>query len=732
MDDGVGAATSSTFNLTVRPVNDEQSLDTNTGLTLSEGGTDTITNTQLATNDVDNTAAQLVYTVDATPGNGTVYLSGVALNAGDTFTQADIDGGLITYTHDGGETTSDSFDVTVDDGAGTTTSSTFNFTVTPVNDEQSLDTNAGLTLSEGDTATMTNTQLSSSDVDNTAAQLVYTVDAATTNGTVYLSGIALNAGDTFTQADIDGGQISYTHDGGETTSDSFDVTVDDGTGATTSTKFNFTVTPVNDAPQTNPDGYTLDEGATLTITAPGVTSNDTDAENDLLLVNVVTGPAHGTLTVNADGSFTYTHDGSETVSDSFTYQAADGNGGFDMATVSLTINPVNDTSVAVDDSLVVSEDGILHGASVLENDLDAESDALTAELVSGPSHGALTLNPDGTFTFQPEAEFNGSDSFQYRVNDGTDMSATATVHLNVAPVNDIPVGVEDAFRVANVDTLVIDGLGVLLNDADVDGDALSVVLLTAPSSGRLSLRPDGSFTYEPDLLFTGEVKFTYLATDGNATSDPVEVTIEVERFGTTLGIDGDESNNDGEDEQEQESSQLAAGLAPALRVEAKEIDRSVPAAARVLFQGPDELDGVVGQVEFLELPREELQELNFAQHETFKQVCVSVQSGENVAEIPVQVFDTSTLWKQLDGTQEDLENGDFVLKLLAGSSLLVSSGVTAGYVLWMVRGSYLFALLSSSLPTWAMMDPLPVLDGQWRATPLPSAGDSLLEMVGGG
>ena len=88
----------------------------------------------MATTDVDNSAAQIVYTVDATPSNGTLYRNWVALSATDTFTQADIDAGLITYRHDAGETTSDSFDFTVDDSVGTSTSGTFNFTINPVND----------------------------------------------------------------------------------------------------------------------------------------------------------------------------------------------------------------------------------------------------------------------------------------------------------------------------------------------------------------------------------------------------------------------------------------------------------------------------------------------------------------------------------------------------------------------------------------------------------------------
>ena len=173
--------------------------------------------------------------------------AGTALGVSDTFTQADIDAGLVTYDHDGSETVSDSFDFSVDDGAGTSTSGTFNITVTPVNDEEVLATNTGTTVNEASTGNViTTAMLETTDVDNTAAQLIYTVTAATGNGTLRLSGTALGVSDTFTQADIDAGLVTYDHDGSETVSDCFDFSVDDGAGTSTSGTFNITVTPVND------------------------------------------------------------------------------------------------------------------------------------------------------------------------------------------------------------------------------------------------------------------------------------------------------------------------------------------------------------------------------------------------------------------------------------------------------------------------------------------------------
>ena len=165
----------------------------------------------------------------------------------DTFTQADIDAGLVAYAHDGGETDSDAFSFSVNDGQGATSSGEFNFVVTAVNDEQVVSVNTGTTVSEGSTGNVISTaMLQTTDADNTPVQLVYTVTGLTANGTLRLNGTALSVNDTFTQADIDAGLVAYDHDGGETDSDAFSFNVDDGQGAASSGAFNFVVTPVND------------------------------------------------------------------------------------------------------------------------------------------------------------------------------------------------------------------------------------------------------------------------------------------------------------------------------------------------------------------------------------------------------------------------------------------------------------------------------------------------------
>ena len=134
----------------------------------------------------------------------------------------------------------------VDDGQGTATSATFTVGVTQVNDEQTISTNNGLSLQTGQTATITAALLTTSDPDNSASQLTYTVTSSPTNGTLQKSGASTT---TFTQADINAGLITYEHDGGTSTTDSFSFTVDDGQGTSSSGTFSITITIDEAAPE---------------------------------------------------------------------------------------------------------------------------------------------------------------------------------------------------------------------------------------------------------------------------------------------------------------------------------------------------------------------------------------------------------------------------------------------------------------------------------------------------
>src|SRR5438045_1746334 len=181
--------------------------------------------------------------------------------------------------------------------------------------------------------------------------------------------------------------------------------------------------------------------------------------------------------------------------DSFTYRASDGQAQSGIATVTITVTSVNDAPVAAnDDSYTTPEDTQLTVAApgVLANDSDVDGDPLSTILVTGPSHGTLTLNGDGSFSYMPALNFNGIDTFTYKATDGQAQSGIATATITVTPVNDAPVAANDDNYTTPEDTqLTVSAPGVLANDSDVDGDSLSAVLVSGPSHGTLTLNKIG-------------------------------------------------------------------------------------------------------------------------------------------------------------------------------------------------------------------------------------------------
>ena len=276
--------------------------------------------------------------------------------------------------------------------------------------------------------------------------------------------------------------------------------------------------------------YEVAEDTQLTVAAPGLLANDTDADGDSIEATVVAEPAHGTLDLAADGSFTYDPATDYSGSDSFAYKANDGLADSNVATATIFVTPVNDAPVAVADSYTVAEDGTLNPAApgVLANDTDADGDSLEAATVAGPLHGSLSLNANGSFTYEPDADYNGPDSSRTTPTTATVDSNIVTVTITVTSVNDAaPVAIADSYTVAEDGVLTRSAPGVLTNDTDVDGDDLTAKLVKGPLHGTLKLNANGSFTYEPVADYNGSDSFTYKANDGLADSNVVAATITV-------------------------------------------------------------------------------------------------------------------------------------------------------------------------------------------------------------
>ena len=195
----------------------------------------------------------------------------------------------------------------------------------------------------------------------------------------------------------------------------------------------------NDPPVAVGDAYQAVGGVALIVDGPGVLANDSDVDGQTLSATLIAGPGHGSLQLLANGGFTYTATASYSGTDSFTYRASDGARQSATVTVTLTITAGNQPPQAYSDVYSVNEDTLLTDLTygVLYNDGDPEGATLTAVLASGPSHGQLTLNADGTFTYMPAANYSGQDSFTYQASDGLALSAPTTVTITIDPMMEL-------------------------------------------------------------------------------------------------------------------------------------------------------------------------------------------------------------------------------------------------------------------------------------------------------
>jgi VCBS repeat-containing protein len=315
------------------------------------------------------------------------------------------------------------------------------------------------------------------------------------------------------------------------------LSVDTNSATFSAQALTFALLPPNTPPVAANDSYSTNEDTALSVPAPGVLGNDSDPDGDTLTAQKASDPAHGTVSFNANGSFTYTPAANYNGPDSFTYTANDGEFDSNVATVNLTVNAVNDAPTTTNDSYSTNEDTPLTIAApgVLSNDSDVDGNTLTAVKVSDPAHGSVTLNSNGSFTYTPAANYNGPDSFTYKANDGTADSNVATVNLTVNAVNDAP-----TVEVVAGGSCLSDRSGQInltLNDAD--GDALTL----SASSSNTNLVPNSNIvlggtganrtaTITTGSGKTGSATITLTVSDGQTSSS---VTVRVRAGGN--GVD---------------------------------------------------------------------------------------------------------------------------------------------------------------------------------------------------
>jgi VCBS repeat-containing protein len=485
-----------TVNVTVSAVNDAPVAKDDSATT----DEDTAKDIAVLVNDtdVDNTNAELSVSSFTQPANGTVTQN------------AD---GTLKYVPAANYNGNDSFTYKAKDGTADSNFATVSITVTAVNDAPVAD-DQSVTTDEDNAKYIT---LSASDVEGDT--LSYSIVAGPSHGS--LSGSGANR--TYTPAaDYNG-------------SDSFTFKANDGSLDSNVATVSITATAVNDAPVAHDDTATTDEDTPVNISANELLANDStgpaNESGQTLNIKSVSNGQHGQPVLNNDGSVTFTPDADFFGEASFDYTVCDDGTPQKCyegtATVKVTVNAVNDAPVAVDDAKATNEDTATD-INVIANDpdLDNTNAELSVSSFTQPSHGTVSQNADGTLKYNPDANFNGSDSFTYKSKDAALDSNSATVSLTVNAVNDAPVAKDDS---ATTDEDTAKDIAVLANDTDVDNTnvQLSVSSFTQAAHGTVTQNVDGTLKYTPNLNYNGSDSFTYTVSDGHGGTATASVDLAV-------------------------------------------------------------------------------------------------------------------------------------------------------------------------------------------------------------
>jgi len=524
VSDGVLLSNIATVTITVVPVNDAPKANNNS-FTIDEN---TILDASVAGNDSDVDGPEAVYTVITVPANGDLFL-----NADGTF----------TYTPNTGYFGSDQFVYSLCDNGipNLCDQATVNITINSINEAPIANDDAF----ETDENTPLSASVAINDDSTDGPEVVYSLISGPTNGTLII---------------YYDGSFTYTPNQDYTGTDQFLYCLcDSGTpNLCDQATVTITVKPVNTAPVALDDEFITNKNTVLNA---NVGDNDTDVDGPEANYSLVTGPSNGILVFNPDGTFTYTPNLDYVGTDQFVYSLCD-NGLpnlCDDATVTITVNAVNDPPIAVDDVFFTDEDVPLT-ASVSANDDSTDGPEAIYSVVSGTSNGSVILNPDGTFTYTPNLNYNGSDQFTYRLCDNgiPNLCDEATVTITINPLNDPPVitgsfiatnyilggvTVDPTLSVTDVDDATLTGISVTISNNFIAGDLLiftnqnGITGTFDPATGVLTLSgvasladyttAIASINYQNDdgISFLTR-RITFIASDGKDTSLPWNAFID--------------------------------------------------------------------------------------------------------------------------------------------------------------------------------------------------------------
>jgi len=499
--------------------------------------------------------------------------------------------------------------------------------------------------------------------------------------------------------------------------------------------FGIRVAPVQDAPIANTDRIVTNEDTPLVITpvGQGVLANDSDADNDRLTVTTQTEPANGTVTLNQDGTFTYTPDPEFNGIDSFTYLVTDSAGNSDVGTVNVVVNSINDAPVAVNDQYVLNE-GSAAILDVISNDFDRDSNFLpgetTVSIVTGPSFGELTVDADGNFRYEHDGTETTSDSFVYQIVDQDGAVSDARVSITIEPVDDPTILGNDELVTRVGQQITVDASILLANDFDNDSALLveNIRIVSQPSSGEVTIE-DGQLVVTAGNT-PGDIEFEYVVVVDGVESQTARTLVRVDGGlpapatpapQTVITESATENNTSNEEQQEDEDDdQQELGAV----VNNDDDDDDLISTDSTRSASNDYLDNqVLDPVDRSE---------NFSNETVFNSQYSGatyayasrlddlsllnlrgtvVAAAEKVSEFEATYLAglVCLVWDDLDSAKQSyLLNG-----LQIGVPTIVSSAasfLTVGYLAWIIRGGVLLTTFMSSVPAWSSFDILSVID----------------------
>ena len=419
-----------------------------------------------------------------------------------------IDNALITDNGDGTYTITPeenfngefSISYNVDDGNGGVTPAELDVTVTAVND-LSVIYDHDYTINEDGSLTFTDEQLLAGATDIDGDDL--SVESVNYEGT---DGVFTDNGDgtyTFAPNENFNGNVDLTYD------------VSDGTDVV-SANIDVQVVPINDVPVAGTTSYSVEEDGSITLSDAQLLANSSDVEGEVFVSDVSYSGTDGVFTDNGDGTYTFSPNENFNGDISLDVSVMDEDGATAETTAGIDVIAVNDLPVAGSTTYSVDEDNviIISDAQLLANSSDIEGDVSISDVSYTGADGIFTDNGDGTYSFAPNENFNGSVSLDVTVADEDGATAQITAGIDVIAVNDAPVSGDLAYSVDEDGSITLSQEQLLAHASDVDGDDLTAANLTAGDNATVTANDDGSFTITPDANFNGDIDLSFDVSDG--------------------------------------------------------------------------------------------------------------------------------------------------------------------------------------------------------------------------